>query len=189
MNCVRHFAVVLLFALTTLSCFSSAQTSIYVGQCSNYTWQDDCSGANNANLCPSSGSGSCNMVISDVGGIAVATQQGSLPSDYICVGPSTTINWAEGTATESFVVDFGTSTPFSNNEAIFTGKAGTNASGSIVSTTSSVPECNEYVILHCDSTSCTMGDPVVVVHGGLNTAKHHPGHDKKSRGERGSKDQ
>ncbi len=158
-------AFVLPFALALLSCSSSAQTAINVGKCQDYDWQNDCTAASSP-TCPSSGHGPCMMVIRDRGGVAIAAQQGSSASNYICVERDTMIQWMEGTATNSFVVDFGTSTPFTNSKAVFTGKPGTNDSGSIVHDPSTVPECNEYVILHCGTAKCTMGDPIVVVHGG-----------------------
>lgn len=162
-GCLRTPAFTLLIVAALLSCTGAAQTAIYVGKCNTKTWAD----CNSTTMCPSSGAGSCNMVISDSNGVAIATQQGGSRSTYVCVEPNTTIQWIEGTATESFVVNFGTSTPFSNSKAIFAGKAGTNDSGTIASNGGSVPECNEYVILHCGAGNCTLGDPIVVVHGGI----------------------
>jgi hypothetical protein len=167
---MKSFALVLLFTLVLLNCFSSAQTPpINVGKCTNMSWSQNCSTAG-APICPN-GVGSCTMVITDNGnGQAIATPQGGSPTTYICVQAGTTIVWQEGSG-ESFVVSFGSSTTPFPNIPVFTGNTSAPAQGQIANPASSVPECNEYVILHCGPTSCTTGDPVVVVHGGQTMSK------------------
>lgn len=170
---MKLFAVVLLFTLMLLSCFSNAQTAINVGQCSGYSWQANCTAAGSP-LCPSSGSGTCSMQISDSNGYAVATQQGSsagATSSYICVQPGATVQFAETDAAKAFIVDFGSATTPFPGKSVFSGKMNAPDQAPVAGSAGSVPECNEYVILHCGSTSCTMGDPVVVVRGGLGRKK------------------
>lgn len=176
---MKFLSFVLLFLLTVLSCFSSAQTTpINVGKCSSMSWGQNCSNVN-APLCPSSGSGNCTMVITDnANGQAIATPQGGSATNYICVQPGTTVVWQEGNAA-SFLVSFGsTTTPFPN-VPVFSGNASTSPQGQIANPGSSVPQCNEYVILHCGATSCTMGDPIVVVRGGSSLEKTTKGEQKK----------
>jgi len=172
------FALVMFLALLS-SRLTSAQTPIYVGKCNSKTWKDDCTGAH-APLCPSGGAVNCTMLISDTGGYAIATQQGASPSSYICVEPTTHVYWVEGNAL-SFVVDFGDATTPFTTKSVFTGKSGIDDNDTIVTDPTAVPECNEYVILHCGPTTCTMGDPIVVVHGGQ-SIKRKKDHEEKPHG-------
>ncbi len=168
---MRFLSFVLLFLLTALSCLSSGQqTPINVGKCTSMSWGGNCSSAS-APICPASGSGNCTMIITDNAlGQAIATPQGGSATNYICVQPGTTVVWQEGSA-ESFLVSFGsTTTPFPNIP-VFSGNATNSPQGQIANPANSVPQCNEYVILHCGATTCTVGDPIVVVRGGSGLEK------------------
>lgn len=172
------FALLVPLTLVLLNCLGNSQT-ITVGQCHDYSWDQDCNFPT-APFCPSGGGvGNCTMVITDRSGAAIATQSHAAPSNYICVQPGSKVIWTEGNNGESFVVDFGSSTtPFTSNYVFAGNSVATPPSDTINSHAASVPECNEYVILHCGATSCTTGDPVVVVNGGHSFMKKWKREDK-----------
>jgi hypothetical protein len=167
----EKLAFVLLPAMALLSCSKTSVNppvgpmhgTLAIGQCANYNWKDNCP-PNSPNLCPQPAvGGDCKMTISD-DGATVTAQQGKVVSDYICVTKNTKVDWMEGND-KSFVVAFGTPSPFAN-KAVFSGNSGAPDSGSIVADPNPAPECNKYLIANCNAAGCIAKDPVVIVQPG-----------------------
>lgn len=167
-----QLALLLLPSIALLGCPNNSGNTptnrmagaVAIGQCSNYSWKQNCQASNQANFCPSSGNGDCQLSISDNNTTVTATEQGQQYPDYICVTRGTKVDWMEGDS-KLFVVAFGSPSPFVNKSA-FSGNANTPDSGTIVPDQSTVPECNKYLIFHCGEKGCISTDPVVIVQPG-----------------------
>lgn len=167
-----QLALLLLASIALLGCPNNSGNpstkhmsgAVAIGQCSNYSWKANCQPSNQANFCPSSGNGDCQLSISDNNTTVTATEPGQQDPNYICVTKNTKVDWMEG-GSKLFVVAFGSPGPFANKTA-FSGSSAAPDSGIIVSDPSTVPECNKYLVFQCGDKGCIFTDPVVIVQGG-----------------------
>jgi len=171
----RHFgrlALLGLLAMAVSSICVNAQAT-HFGKCA-YKWSDYCQGssAKAANQCPPAHAATpCQISIADSSG-KPSVSHDHTDGKVICVTPNTEVDWMEA-GTKGFAVFFGATTPFANKK-VFGGDADNPDKDSIVADPTKVPECNKYVILHCDRTGCTVADPIVIVQGGQTLMSAHP---------------
>ncbi len=109
-----QLALLLLVSIALLGCPNNSGNpstkhmsgAVAIGQCSNYSWKANCQPSNQANFCPSSGNGDCQLSISDNNTTVTATEPGQQDPSYICVTKNTKVDWMEG-GSKLFVVAFG----------------------------------------------------------------------------------
>jgi hypothetical protein len=179
LHCLRRSGLVVLSALTVLSCFSSAQTGC------NLTWASNCSqqlGGPAPPLCPNGSGNTCSLAItSTTVGNGMTVQLGQPNgggSSVYCIDNSSnavTVQWSEGTAMDTFIVAFN-QTPFSN--VTFSGGVGLPASGT---TTATAGGCYEFLVVNCSSTQCAWADPRLVIKGGGGGGTAIPPHGGKGK--------
>lgn len=153
-----------------------------VGKCSNKTWANSCTGGSIGNQCPTP----CQVSISDNGTAATVTRvSNGTSANIICVELGAEVDWMEPADHDSFLVYFGSSTPFATKSA-FTAGPSAVSKDNITNNADNAFECNKYLVLHCGISSCIPSDPIVIVHGGQTLMKPPNATGRKTGGEAGS---